>query len=269
MSKMPVEATTGDAELKVVMNKRFLGRRVVFALALRRARRPVSSLKPRADVMFAGALAAAYFLHRIGRRSGATFQEVSGELAGDELVAWPMWGSTRGITIDAPVEKVWPWLVQMGFPAQRAGWYTPYAVDRLTFGIRERSADELRPDLQHIEVGDHVPDSADWSVFFTVAEVDPPHALVLHSTRHVIKPIRTIDFSWAFVLRELEGGRTRLLIRARASFTPPWARLFAEFVVGPADFVNVHGMLRGIKRRTERQGAASLVGPGPGPVARA
>ena len=82
-----------------------------------------------------------------------------------------------------------------------------YVLDRLTFGIRERSAEELRPELQLLEVGDRVPDSADWSVYFTVAQVDAPHALVLHSTRHVIKPIRTIDFSWAFVLRELKTVR--------------------------------------------------------------
>ena len=171
-----------------------------------------------------------------------------------------MWESTRAVTIDAPVEEVWPWIVQMGFPAHRAGWYTPYVLDRLTFGIRERSGEELRPELQHLEPGDRVPDSADWSVYFTVAQVDAPHALVLHSTRHVIKPIQTIDFSWAFVLRECEDGKTRLLIRARARYTPGWARPFAELVLGPADFVNVSGMLHGIRARAERRAGARSPG---------
>ena len=29
----------------------------------------------------------------------------------------------RGITIAAPAEAIWPWLVQLGYG--RAGWYTP------------------------------------------------------------------------------------------------------------------------------------------------
>ena len=99
----------------------------------------------------------------------------------------------------APPEEVWPWIVQMGFPSHRAGWYTPHWLDRLTFGIRALSAEEIRPELQHLKAGDRLPDGDDWSAYFTVVTVDPPHALLLHSTHHVIKPIRTIDFTWAFV----------------------------------------------------------------------
>lgn len=209
----------------------------------------------------ASAVGLAYGLHRIGRRWNVSNRELAGDLPGDELVPAPMWESTRGITIAAPIAEVWPWIVQMGFPAHRAGWYTPYLLDRLTFGIRQHSAAEVRPELQNLKVGDRIPDSLDWSVYFTVSRVDPPYSLVLHSTRHIIKPIRTTDFSWAFVLRELSAERTRLLIRARTSFTPPWARLFAEFVIGPADFVNVLGMLHGIRCRSERTHAASTGRP--------
>jgi hypothetical protein len=137
----------------------------------------------------------------------------------------------------------------MGFPAYRAGWYTPHWLDRLTFGIEERSAERIVPELQQLEPGDLVPDSADWSAYFTVADVDPPHALVLHSTRHVIGPIRTIDFSWAFVIRGIGHGRSRLLIRARVEYTPRWALPFVELIIGPADFVNAGAMLRGIRQR--------------------
>ena len=116
----------------------------------------------------AAAAATAYLVHRVGKRSGVTNEEMNAVLPGDELVTQPMWGSTRAITIDAPVEEVWPWIVQMGFPTHRAGWYTRYVLDRLTFGIRERSASQIRPELQRIEVGDEIPDSADGSVFFAV-----------------------------------------------------------------------------------------------------
>jgi hypothetical protein len=88
------------------------------------------------------------------------------------------------------------------------------------------------PELQQLVVGDSVPDSDDWPVFFTVDAVEPPHALVLHSTRHVLKPIQTIDFSWAFVIRELSPGMSRLLIRARMSYTPRRSLPFVELVIG-------------------------------------
>ena len=67
----------------------------------------------------------------------------------------------------------------------------------------------------------------------------------------MIKPIKTIDFSWAFVIRELSPGRSRLLIRARMRYTPRRALPFVELVIGPADFVNAGAMLRGIKKRVE------------------
>ena len=49
-------------------------------------------------------------------------EEAARSLPGDELVPTPTAIDTRGITIDAPPEAVWPWLVQMGF--DRGGWYT-------------------------------------------------------------------------------------------------------------------------------------------------
>jgi hypothetical protein len=207
----------------------------------------------------AAALAGLYRLHRLGHASGLAPGEAAGPLPGDELVADPKWQSTRAITVDAPPERLWPWIVQMGFPAQRAGWYTPHWLDRLTFGIEERSADRIVPELQQLKAGDRVPDSLDGSAYFTVAQVEPPHALVLHSTRHLIKPVRTIYFSWAFVIRALDPGRSRLLIRARVDYTPRWALPFVELVVGPADFVNAGSMLRGIKRRAEADGSSHLV----------
>ena len=187
--------------MKFVLNRRVRRRRVVFVLLSRPERRRFGAVATTS--MAAVAAGGAYLLHRVGRRSGVTSEEAAAALPGDELVPAPMWQSTRAITIDVPPEDVWPWLVQMGFPSHRAGWYTPHWLDRLSFGIEEESADEIRPELQTLEVGERVPDSRDWSAYFTVTAVEPPHALVLHSTRHVIKPIETIDFSWAFVLREL------------------------------------------------------------------
>jgi hypothetical protein len=201
--------------------------------------------------LFLAVTAALLVVGRLGRRSGATTDEVRARLPGDDLVPQPMWTSTRAITIEAAPADVWPWIVQMGYPSHRAGWYTPHWLDRLQWGIRERSSGQIRQDLQRLEVGDRVPDSRDWSVYFTVAGVEPERALVLHSTRHLMRPLRAIDFSWAFVLQESATGATRLIMRARVRGEPRAALVALTPLVGVGDVVNASAMLRGIKVRVE------------------
>lgn len=190
-------------------------------------------------------------VRRLGRRSGATDLEVEGPLPGDPVVREPLWQSTRGITIDALPAEVWPWIVQMGFPAYRAGWYTPYWLDRLQWGIEERSADSIVPKLQDLAVGDRVPDSRDWSAYFHVVELESDRVLVLHSTRHVMKPMRSNEFTWAFLLRPEGETGTRLLIRARGRMEPRLARILFGPLISVGDFANASVMLRGIKAWAE------------------
>ncbi|HWP96982.1 MAG TPA: hypothetical protein VN426_09025 [Syntrophomonadaceae bacterium] len=52
---------------------------------------------------------------------GTTAQEVSAPLPGDGLVAQPSMKYTQAITIHAPREIVWGYLVQVGY--RRVGWY--------------------------------------------------------------------------------------------------------------------------------------------------
>src|SRR5207244_11991161 len=105
------------------------------------------------------------------------------------------------------------------FPDTVAGWYTPHWLDRVQWGIRVRSADEIRRELQTLSIGDRVPDSRDGSVYFTVEELEPGRRLVLRSTRHLLKPMRSIEFSWALVLED-RGLDTKLVIPARARCHP-------------------------------------------------
>ena len=95
---------------------------------------------------------------RLGRW-GATEDEVRRRLPGDELES-PMGYrrvSTRAITIDAPPDEVWPWLVQMG--SGRAGFYTHEWVERLLFVTYAdgHSANRIHPEWQELHVGDRVP----------------------------------------------------------------------------------------------------------------
>ena len=187
----------------------------------------------------------------------ATRAERAEPLPGDELVPAAAWQATRAITIAAPPESVWPWIVQMGHPTHRAGWYAPYWFDRVVWRIRVRSSDVLRPELQDLAVGDRVPDSPDDSVGFTAARVEPPRVLVLHSTQHVLPPYEDLSFAWIFVLRPVASG-TRLLLRARTSFRPVWPRLavraFVAVVMNLGDVIEAGGILRGVRRRAEAPG---------------
>jgi hypothetical protein len=80
-------------------------------------------------------------------RWGATDVEVSEAMPGDELVSEPSFNATRAITIDAPPEAVWPWLVQIGYG--RAGWYS---YDLLDNGARP-SAERILPEFPGAEGG--------------------------------------------------------------------------------------------------------------------
>jgi hypothetical protein len=128
--------------------------------------------------------AAAYgALHELGRRWGATSEEVARPMPGDEIVPHAQVQTTHAITIDAGPERVWPWLVQMGY--HRAGWYTYPWVDRYLWHIENPSADEIIPVLQDLAVGDVVPDGEPGTALYRVEVVEPTRLIVLHSTSHV------------------------------------------------------------------------------------
>ena len=80
-------------------------------------------------------------------RWGATNEEVDGPYPGAELVREGRRSATMAVTIAAPPDQVWPWLVQMG--SGRGGWYS---WDRLDNGGRP-SAREVHPEWQDLAVG--------------------------------------------------------------------------------------------------------------------
>lgn len=203
------------------------------------------------------ATTAAYFtLHRLGATYGSTRQERRTGLPGDDLVGKPQFTVTHGITIAAPPEHVWPWLVQMGW--HRGGWYTARWVDRLLFPANAPSLDLLDPDLQRVAVGDFIPDGPpETRCGFTVVQVTPNRALVLHSTSHLPLSWRQrlgagIEWTWSFLLVPLDAGRrTRFLFRWRGRVAPWWVVAGCWFLVIPADFVMSRDMLRGVMSRAQ------------------
>lgn len=221
-------------------------------------------------------------------------------LPGDDLVPDAEAIDTRGIEIAAPPEKVWPWLVQMGYG--RAGWYSYDELD-----TNHPSADHIVPELQSLAIGDVMPTHPGGG--FEVSILEPEKALVLYADRALMEAQKASapesidkasvnvqatglalektmqgDFqaSWAFVLEPRPDGRTRLIERFRGKMEIPAESAGSPRVPEMAGkalvfglFVMVRRQMLGIRDRVEgrpirKPWYASVVPPtpaSPGPFA--
>jgi hypothetical protein len=178
---------------------------------------------------------------------GATPDEVLAAMPGDDRVPDAQFRPTRAITITAPPDLVWPWLVQVG--CLRAGWYSHDLLDNLG----RPSAVTIEPAWQDLQVGQWVPMSPKPPpTERTAFRVD---SFELESWLLWTKP----DSTWSWRLTPTSGGDTRLVNRIHAVYD--WRRP-ADAVLGVVlmefgDSAMNRRMMRGIKARAE-----SLVGEG-------
>ncbi len=193
-----------------------------------------------AGLVIAGAAAAVYFrvLRPWHLHWGATAEEASGEVAGDELMPAADIVATRVVEIGAPPSAIWPWLVQMG--PGRGGAYTYDWIERW-LGIDIRNTDRVIPELQHLKVGDEIPMPG---YTMRVEQLDPGQAMVVRSSNHA--------WVWSFELRPA-GERTRLISRNRFDTSAlPLKDKLAYPVIEPGSWVMERKMLLTIKQRAER-----------------
>jgi hypothetical protein len=190
-----------------------------------------------------------HFLTKLAKELGPAVSDARRRLPGDEILAATRAQKTHGVTIEAPVEKVWPWLVQIG--ARRAGWYS---FDRLDNG-GTRSAERIVPELQHLAVGDIIPALPKSPDGFAVLRLEPERALVLGdpsllpgAARSGGPPWRT---TWAFVLEPIGPTATRLAVRARAEFPPTRTMAVVRRLLGLAHEVMERRQLKNLRRRAE------------------
>ena len=181
-------------------------------------------------------------------------------LPGDDLIDEPSHVETRGITIHAPVAKVWPWLVQMGFG--RAGWYSYDMLDN------KGSADGVMAEFQQLAVGDVMPTHPGGG--FLVKVVEAERALVLYTDTDLLRSqaersdnesYPEIKASWAFYLQPEDGG-TRLIERFRAK-TPgsgPATVVLGE-IMGTGIVLMTRKQMLSIKERVERLELAATESP--------
>ena len=180
---------------------------------------------------------------------GATKGECAATLPGDELVADPADVTTRAVTVDAPADEVWRWLVQIG--QDRGGLYSYDWLENLA-GLGIHNTDEIRDEWQHLAVGDLVrlvppgwlglPDG----VALPVAQLDPGRSIVLRQQ----PPEMPWDAVWSFHVLPHGPRRCRLVSRARSARQGRIAWLAAQ-VMDPITLLMTRRMLLGIKARAE------------------
>jgi len=98
----------------------------------------------------------------------------------DHLVPRPVAQITHAITINAPADEVWKWLVQLG--QGRGGMYSYDWLENLA-DLDMHSTEEIMPELQDLEVGDLVrlaPERMGAETGLRVAAMEVGRALVLH-----------------------------------------------------------------------------------------
>lgn len=180
-------------------------------------------------------------------RWGVSDAELASTLPGDERVTHPRYRIDHGVTINAPVDAVWPWLAQIG--QDRAGFYSYDWLERLV-GDPVHNVDRVVPEWQSIHRGDFVraapPDYLGGAfgarLGWPVTDVLPGRAIVL-------------DGWGSFALIAVNDTTTRILVRTLGDRTPsligvPLASL-GTLVLEPAHFLMQRRMLLGIKERAE------------------
>jgi hypothetical protein len=175
---------------------------------------------------------------------GATDEEVHRPMPGDDLIPGAA-STTRAITIAAPNQQVWPWLVQLGYG--RAGWYSYDWIDN----DGRPSADRILPELQQLHRGDQIPMLPDMGP--RIREIEANHYFVAGDHQ---------GSTWCLALYPTPDG-CRLVSRWRARWHLTPAKAFRILISDPGPFIMERKMLKGIKARAEHAVHAQLPSTAP------
>lgn len=166
---------------------------------------------------------------------------------GDGLVSEPRWGWTHGVEIDAPPERVWPWVAQIG--ADRGGFYSYQWLENLA-GCGVRNAETIHPEWT-LREGDGLKLHPSLPPLPVVAVEPGRYFLAYASAEDKKEP--WVEASWLFLVEELPRGRSRFVSRFRSSSSDDLATRLAygPYITESVGFVMDRQMLRGVKKRAE------------------
>jgi hypothetical protein len=201
----------------------------------------------------------AYVIRPWHLRWGTIDDEADRALPGDELVPDAQLCATHAVTIDAPIDRVWPWLVQIG--QGRGGFYS-YEFIENALKADIHNTDRILPEFQDLKVGDRVP-LAQSGFGVPVAIVDAPRTLVLHGDTRTdpdgmsgLRPGDFFNVVWGWHLEPIDDLSTRVIERWLADWNPSAQNvIFMRAFLEPGAFIMSRKMLLGIKQRAERDTA--------------
>jgi hypothetical protein len=180
---------------------------------------------------------------------GATAEEVARPMPGDELAPAPDFSATRAITIDAPPEDVWPWVVQLGYA--RAGFYGYDILEGIASPTGLRSATEILPQFQHPQPGEQLLLSAAGGLTYYM--VRPPNVLIWTG------PDEEPWGQFLWLLEPTGDGQTRFISRIqwpyhRSQLGKIGMDVFTDFT----DHIAVREILVGVKGRVEGKNPSNI-----------
>ena len=203
-----------------------------------------------------GAVVALWELRRWALRWGATREELARVWPGDELSPNATEVTTRAITIDAPADAVWAWLVQIG--QDRAGFYSYRWLENI-FRCDMPRVDHVVPEWQQRTLGDIVwlarRDRYRGEARQKVARLDRGRVLSLASPSdwgRLVRHETSREGTWTFILVPVDARTTRLVVRSRGPEAPTFlGRLFWVAVFEPAHFIMERKMMLRIRALAE------------------
>ena len=200
----------------------------------------VKAIRFRYAILFVLLLAAVYLtiIQSWMTNWGSTIAEQQMALPGDDLIPHRSGKSTLAITINAPAEVVWQWLVQVG--QDHAGFYTYTWLENLV-GADIHNTDEIRPEWQHLTVGN----------VWRLVPVDYLGGIGKEAAARVlvIEPGRTlvVEIFGTHVLVPVDEHTTRLIVRGESGTD----NLLMTMIWKPIVFTLERRMLLGLKARAE------------------
>ncbi len=179
---------------------------------------------------------------------GATDAEAAAAEPGDDILANPLVRFTNAITINAPPEKVWPWIAQIG--DTRGGFYSYTFIENrigaitgaVDYTVVYRNANAIIPEWQNPQPGDAIiQGSLKWR------ELQPNQYALAESIDPTV-----MGWTWVWHLYPIDGGqRTRLVSRFLIEPAPGMENPVMGMMMNLGGFVMQQNMLQGIQLRAE------------------
>jgi hypothetical protein len=199
-----------------------------------------------------------FFLSGMRSRWGLNKQELMRTFPADERVPDPKSQFTHAIDINAPADKVWPWIAQIG--QGRGGFYSYELLENMT-GLKIYNADRVIREFQNPKIGDLIafgPEDAyplvyceegqgmaleNWYDLDAKATYDPEEDT----------PQNYLHLTWLWYVEAVDARKSRFFSRNRVTYSPSRkANLMFGKLFEPIVFAMDRKMCLGIKKRAER-----------------